>query len=91
MSVESKERRKALQLFGATSLFALAGGARSQQLCRNGGESTAGPYPDTVLRNLHLYENGATDRPPPIDELHSITAGVRQAVLDIAAFIERYP
>ena len=49
MSVESKERRKALQLFGATSLFALAGGASSQQLCRNGGESTAGPYPDAAI------------------------------------------
>jgi hypothetical protein len=46
---------------------------------------------NTVLRNLHLYENGATDRLPPMDELYSITAGVRQALLDIATFIERYP
>ena len=46
---------------------------------------------NTVVRNLHLYENGAADRPPPADELHSIAAGVRQALVDVAAFIERYP
>jgi hypothetical protein len=46
---------------------------------------------DTVLRSLHLYENGATDRLPPIDELYSIAAGVRQALLDVAALIECHP
>jgi hypothetical protein len=46
---------------------------------------------NTVLRNLHLYDNGAADRPPPVDELHSLAVGVRQALVDIEAFIERYP
>lgn len=93
MSVESKERRKALQLFGATSLFALAGGANSQQLCRNGGESTAGPYPDTVLRNRRdLRSNSTSTIPKPgapltlrvrvVDILNNC-APIKNAVVDI--------
>lgn len=93
MSLESKERRNALKLLGATSLFAVAAGAKAQQLCRNGGESTAGPYPDARLlsrRDLRSNSTSTTPRPGAalmlrirvVDILNNC-APIRNAVVDI--------
>ena len=93
MSIESKERRKALQLFGVSSLVAVIGGAKAQQVCRNGGESTAGPYPDTRLLNRRdLRTNSTSTIPKPgallklrvrvVDVLNNCEP-IRNAVVDI--------
>lgn len=47
----SQQRRKALQLFGVSSVAALFSDQAGAANCKNGAESTAGPYPDLTLLN----------------------------------------
>lgn len=65
----SQQRRKALQLFSAGSVAAILSQESQAAVCKNGAESTAGPYPDVSLLNrkdLRANSSGNTSLKPGV-------------------------
>lgn len=51
----------------------------------------AGVNLNVLLRNLHLYEDGGMDSPPPHDELKAAAGMLREASEAVTEFLARFP
>ncbi|MBC3872999.1 pre-peptidase C-terminal domain-containing protein [Undibacterium flavidum] len=94
MTIESNQRRKALQLFSASSLFAVMGKDATAATCKINKESTAGPYPNVSLLNrkdLRANTSGNTALKPGalltlrirLVDVANGCAPIKNAVVDI--------